>query len=220
MRIAVVLSAALVVLMPGVSFAQGWAQWQSGDDFFSVAFPGEPTIEKTTHVSEYEGTFPARIYTRVNGQSRFSVKVIDYSDAIKIHTERIKGCPPDAQGDCAGGNETVSGIGHWRYDLFAAMDQATRPYLQRNAKVDYFGWAIADRVPGRYIHLTNADRSKTYVALHMHENRMYVLEATVPPGAPEPGIFQQSILFLDLEGKPVRYDNVYMNTFPPPGRSR
>jgi hypothetical protein len=220
MRLALLASAALLVLVPGSAFAQTWAQWPSRTDFFSVAFPGEPSVEQTTHTSEYEGIFPARIYSRVNGRSRFSVRVIDYTDALRIHTERIKSCPPDAQGDCAGGDEKVSGIGHWRYDLFAAMDQVTRTYLQRDAKVDYFGWAVADRVPGRYLHLANLDGSRTYVAIHMHERRLYVLEATVPPGVPEPGLFQQSLLFLDNDGKPVRYDDVYINTFPPPARAR
>ena len=46
----------------------------------------------------------------------------------------------------------------------------------------YFGWAAIDRVAGRYIHLTNPDRSRTFFAIYMHEDRLYILEATVPAG--------------------------------------
>ena len=54
----------------------------------------------------------------------------------------------------------------------------------------------------------------------MHENRLYILEGTVPRGYPEPGLFQQSLQFLDKEGKTVRYVTVYTNMMPPPPRSR
>ena len=44
-------------------------------------------------------------------------------------------------------------------------------------------------------------------------NRLYIFEATVPPRAPEPGLFQQSPRFLDADGKPVRYPDNYMNMY-------
>jgi hypothetical protein len=55
-----------------------------------------------------------------------------------------------------------------------------------------------------------------------------VLEATVPRGAPAPGLFQQSLMFLDNEGKSLRYRNYYSPTYadewkfpaPPPPRAR
>src|SRR5258705_6173040 len=47
----------------------------------------------------------------------------------------------------------------------------------------------------------------------MLENRLYIFEATVPPRAPEPGLFQQSPRFLDADGKPVRYPDNYMNMY-------
>jgi hypothetical protein len=54
----------------------------------------------------------------------------------------------------------------------------------------------------------------------MHENRLYILEGTVPKGAPAPGLFQQSLQFLDKEGKRVRYQSIYTNGFPPPPRTQ
>jgi hypothetical protein len=54
----------------------------------------------------------------------------------------------------------------------------------------------------------------------MHDDRLYVIEATVPPRAPQPGHFQQSMQFLDAEGKTIRYTTVYSNRYPRPTRSR
>ena len=56
----------------------------------------------------------------------------------------------------------------------------------------------------------------------MHENRLYILEATVPRGAPAPGLFQISMRFLDDEYQAVRYEweetRLYSNGYPPPAR--
>ena len=74
----------------------------------------------------------------------------------------------------------------------------------------------------RYIS-QNADQSRTFAVVHMHEDRLYVLEATVPPGAPSPGLFQISVRFLDKEWNPVRYEwvgtQLYSNGYPPPPRT-
>jgi hypothetical protein len=52
----------------------------------------------------------------------------------------------------------------------------------------------------------------------MHQNRLYIFEATVPAGAPPPALFQQSLGFLDKDGVRVRYDTIYANGYPPPHR--
>jgi len=54
----------------------------------------------------------------------------------------------------------------------------------------------------------------------MHENRLYILEGTVPAGAPAPALFQTSLGFLDKDGKGIRYETPYSNGFPPPRRVR
>jgi len=47
----------------------------------------------------------------------------------------------------------------------------------------------------------------------MHENKLYVLDATVPKGYPEPGLFQQSLGYVDKDGNGIRYQAVYSNQF-------
>ena len=86
---------------------------------------------------------------------------------------------------------------------------ASWKFLQRNAKVTHFGWAVVDQVEGLRLQLTNADGSRTFAEIHRHGTRLYILEATVPQRAPAPGLFQQSLMFLDEEGKSIRYRSIY-----------
>ena len=101
-----------------------------------------------------------------------------------------------------------------------AIDYATWNFLQRDAKVTHYAYYNADLIEGRRLQLTNADRSRTFAAIHMHENRLYILEGTVSASSPPPGLFQQSLGFLDKEGNRVRYETIYSNGFPPPRRTR
>jgi hypothetical protein len=133
-------------------------------------------------------------------------------------------CGPGApQGECtaaiAGADSAAQGIGAWKYDVLGALDHASEEILKRNAKVTYFAWATIDRIVGRQIQLTNPDLSRTYVEMHMYANRLYIFEATVPRGAPEPGLFQQSPRFLDGDGKPVRYQDNYLDRYGLPEES-
>jgi hypothetical protein len=103
-----------------------------------------------------------------------------------------------------------------------ALIYATWSLMQKDpsAKVTHFVYTQADRVEGQELHLTNRDGSRTFAAIYMHENRLYILEGTVPAGYPQPLLFQQSMRFLDKEGKSIRYQSTYANGFPAPPRAR
>lgn len=210
--------ALLLLGVPGPLLAQGWAEYASPADFFSVNLPGEPSVEETTWTSEYEAEFPARIHAREDGPSRYSVTVVDYTDAERIHAERARNCPPDAHTGCTGAYYT--GVGSWIVDVRGAPEYAVWRFLQRDATPTFFGWNFVDLVEGRHLQLTNADGSRTFAAVYMHESRLYVLEATSPAGRPGPEMFQQSLRFLDADGAGIRYESVYTNGFPTPPRVR
>lgn len=210
--------AALILFGPGALCAQGWAEYASRTDFFSVNLPGPPAVEEITYTSEYEAGFPARTHVLEDGPARYSVTVVDYTDAERIHAERARDCPPDAHSGCAGASYT--GVGSWIVDVRGAMEHAVWQFLQRDATPTFFGWNFVDLVEGRHLQLTNADGSRTFAAIYMHENRLYVLEATAPAGRPGPELFQQSLRFLDADGAGIRYESVYANGFPPPPRVR
>ena len=220
MRLSPLAPVALLLFFSGPSFAQEWITYVSRADMFSVNFPNQPKVQDITYISELEAKFPARVYTAEEGPSRYSMTVVDYTDSVRIHTERAKTCNPDAHDGCAGtGEEGAQGVGSYKYERRGAPDFASWKILLRDAKVSYFGWAVIDRIEGRYIHLTNADKSRSFFGIYMHGNRLYITEATVPAGYPEPGLFQQSLRMLDKEGRGVRYETIYTDGFPAPPRA-
>ena len=208
MRLISLVSTALVLSMSGSSLAQDWIEYASRADFFSVNFPGQPKVQDITYPTEFGITLPGRVHSYEDGPNRYSVTVIDYTNVQKIHAERLQNCKayPNLCNN------------PWNGELRGALDYAAWSFIKRDAKVTYYAYANTDRIEGRRLQLTNADRSHSFVAIHMHENRLYILEGTVPAGAPPPGLFQQSLGFLDKDGVRVRYDTIYANSYPPPHR--
>ena len=219
MRLNRLVPAALILLIAVPALAQEWIDYDSREHFFHVNFPSAPKVEKSTWTSEYGASLPEHVFRAEARGRHYTITVVDYTNLQTIQAERAKNCPPDAHTGCSGSES--SGVGSWRVDLRGAPLYAARPFLQRDGKVTFFGWSFVDLVEGLQIQLTsNADQSRTLVGIYMHENRLYILEATVPRGAPEPGQFQQSLQFLDKEGRTVRYQTIYSNGFPRPPRLR
>jgi hypothetical protein len=219
MRMAPMISAVLVLSLAGAAFAQEWAEYINPEDGFRVNFSGQPKVTETTYKSEYGADLPARVYSVERGQERYSVTVVDYRQGERLLTAKAKACPPYTDERCTGTNNT--GPGYWKMDLGGAITYAQFQFLQRNAKLTHLSWGWQDFVEGLLLQLTNnADQSRTFAAIQMHENRLYILEATVPKGYPEPGIFQQSMGFVNKDGSGIRYQTVYSNLFPAPPRTR
>jgi hypothetical protein len=216
LRPLILIAAAVLVTRPAA--AQQWIEYANTDDLFSINFPSEPRIQPITWVSEQGAMYPGRVYSVENGPNRFAITVVDYTEAEKINAERAKTCPPDAQTACAG--SPTMGVGAWIVDLQGAMAFAIGKFLTREgSRVTFFGWFYQDLIEGLQAQITNADNSRTFVATHMHDDRLYVIEGTVPAMAPQPGLFQQSMQFIDREGKTIRYETVYSNRYPRPRRA-
>jgi hypothetical protein len=201
-RISLTVTAATILLMCSPSLAQEWIQYHNGTDSFAVNFPGEPRIEDITYATEYGITLPGRSYLVETGQSRYSVTVVDYKDAERIHTARVEQCKKN-------GGEGDACQNDWRADVQGSIINASWKFFQRNAKVTHYAWYFLDMIEGNRLQLVNPDGSRTFAAIHRHGTRLYILEATVPVGAPPPGLFQQSLQFLDEAGKPLRYRTFY-----------
>ena len=224
---------ALVLAMAGSAAAQGWIEYQNNQDGFKLDFPGQPKITETTWTSEYGYTLPAHVYSADRGRERYSMTVVDYNGIEKQGIERSDKCPPGAEtcrGQRAGLLLPVIGPSYATHDIRGALVYPSFKFIQRDAKVTAFLWNWEDLVEGHEIHLTNnADQSRTMAFVAMHQNRLYVLEGTVPKGYPEPGLFYQSLGWVDKDGNGIRYQAIYSNEFhglgiipPPPlaGRGR
>lgn len=188
------ISILLAVLISGPSFAQNWFEYVSSADHFGVNFPSEPEVREFDYASEFDATFPGRVYTARIGDNTYSVTVVDFTESERIHAEMEK-------------TEAASGANAWINDQRASVARAAREFRQRGGEVTYDAWSHIDLVEGHQLQITNPDQSRTFVGIYLHGNasRLHVLEATVASGSPPPGQFQQSLRFLDEEGERIRY---------------
>ena len=192
-----------VLCAPALALAQEWDTYVSRVDRFSITFPGEPVVEEITWPSEYGAVLSGRVYSVQQGASRFSVTAIDYTDSEARHAEVTK-------------NVSFAGSMYWRIDIMASIQYAATKFRQREGStVTYDAWHYIDLVEGHQLQLTNADQSRTFVAIYLHENRLYIVEGTVPRNAAPPGLFQQNLSFLDEAGERIRHDEIYSNVLPP-----
>ena len=227
MRVVALLPALLLATV-GPAFAQEPIDYVSKLDYFSINFPGQPKIEETTYPDEYRlAPLPARVYTADQGRNHYKVTVVDYRGVPKMHAARNAQCIHDAGADnpqltpqqrrdlvgdtCQ--DETVK-------DIRGAMMWATWNIIERAAKVTYLAHYNVDVIEGHEVHTINPDESRTYGAIHMYENRLYIIETTVPKNAPAANWFQISLRMLDENYKPVRYQYsglmMYSNGYPKP----
>jgi hypothetical protein len=221
MRLIPLVSAASLLIVSAPAVAQDWIDYVNRSDYFTVNFPSQPKVTDITYKTEYGLTLPGHAYSVENGRSRYAVTVVDLIDTEKLHTARAEDCKKK-------GGEGDACQNDWRVDVQGAIVHAAFQFFQRNAKVTHYSWYVLDQVEGNQLQLANPDGSRTFAAIHRHGTRLYILEATVPKGAPAPGLFQQSLQFLDDEGKPLRYRRFYTTGYseewkfpaPPPPRAR
>ena len=211
MRIRPVLlvSAVLVLSVSGPAFTQEWIEFASQEERITCLFPTQPKVTETTWASEYGAVLPARIYSATEGQSRYSLTVVDYNPVERLLVEKSKSCPPGTE-TCQGVADW--GLGYWKNDVRGAIVYAASKFLQKDVKVTHLMWNSQQMVQGQELQLTNnADQSRTWASIYMHENRLIILEATVPRGYPPPALFTQSLAWLDESGIGIRYSTIYVN---------
>jgi hypothetical protein len=203
-----------VLSLSASAFAQDWGEYINKEDGFRVDFPGPPAVTGTTFKSEYGVDLPARVYSVARGPERYSITAVDYTQAPSLLDEKAKTtCPKDFADERACGLVNA-GRGYWKEEMGGALLWATYAFVKRDATVTHLAWAWQDLVEGHELHLTNnADRSRTFAFVTMHQDRLYILEATVPAAYPPPGLFQQSMGFVDKDGRGIRYQSVYSNLY-------
>ena len=214
MQVRALMSALLVLGLATPAVAQDWTEFASPEDGFKLNFPGQPQVEETTWISEYDYELPARIYRAERGPERYSMTVVDYRGLEEQGIARAEACPPGNE-PCLGQLNGTIGPGYWKNDVRGAMMFATFKLLQRDAELTHLMWNWNDLVEGHLVQLLNrADQSRTFAAIHMHDNRLYIAEGTVPRGRPAPGLFQQSMGFVNEAGEGIRYQGMlYSNAY-------
>ncbi len=184
---------AAAVFSPVVALGQTWFQYSSSVDYFRIHTPGDFEIEEIEYPSEYGAVFPARVYSFGSGRNHYSVTVVDYTDSKAIHAARTNRTEADYLSL------------YWEIDIRASVAYAAANLRNRGGQVTYDAYHYIDRVEGHQLQITNTDQSRSYAAIYLHESRLYIVEATVAPGLPPPGMFQQSLEFIDEMGQRIRY---------------
>lgn len=193
MRLSV--SVGLSLLFSGHAFAQGWIEYESTTDGFRIQTPGEFEVEEIDYVSEYGVVFPARVYRHENIGGRYSVTVVDYRDSQRLHEERIREL-----------NDIYLPV-YGQVDVRGSIAFAATNLRNRGGEVTYDAYHYVNRVDGHQLQMINPDESRTYAAIYLRESRLYILDATVAPGTPPGGMFQQSLQFIDENGETITYRN-------------
>ena len=174
-----VLSAGACLLVSAAAFAQGWIEYTSRQDFFSINFPGEPIIEEIMYETEYGATMPGRRYSANQGEARYSMTVVDFSRTTT--------------------REVAIGLEKRGAVQFASTA------IRNKGKVTFDAYAEVQVVPGQQVQVTLPDQRRLYAEIHFHDNRLYIMEAEVPPGTVPAILYQASLGFIDAEGNQIRY---------------
>ena len=183
----------LIFAIPVTSITQGWILYADQEHLFSINFTREPDIQNFDYTSEYGATYPARTYSIQENGGLLSLTVVDYRNGegkYAVLSDQTDDAP-------------VTSL--WLYDQLGSMAYEASKLRQRGGRILYDNWHHIDLVEGLNIVIENPDRSNTYAGLYLHANRLYMMEATVPAGAPPQSLFQQSLAFLDAEGVQIRY---------------
>ena len=207
MRFRPLIPAALIVCASQSALAQEWTRFVSPEDGFSANYPGKPKVETTTYLSEYRQTLPAKVYRAADALGRYSTTVVDYRGIEKMHADRAAKCQA-AKGANQQDGDTCQN--DFRVDVAGATDHAVWDYMRRDGvKITNYMFYFVELVSGRALQMTNSDKTRTFAAIHQHAGRLYIHEATVPPGMPEPILFMQSLAWADEKGLAIRYRTIY-----------
>jgi protein tyrosine phosphatase (PTP) superfamily phosphohydrolase (DUF442 family) len=211
MRVTLLAAACVLTCSAGVAAQQDiWTEFVSREEGFRITFPGAPSVQTITWTSQMGYPLPARVFSVDRGREHYSVTVADYRGIEKLGIAKSQSCTPGAE-TCIGGQTRIVGPGYWKSDVHGAILYAVFKLLQRDTKLTGMTWNWAEQVEGTLLQFTNnADQSRTSASIYMHDNRLYVIEGTVPKGYPEPELFKMSIGFIRPDGTESHiYSSVY-----------
>ena len=189
MKCSYLLTAVPMVFVAAAALAQAPSDYLTGqsseyvnrDDAFTVDFPVEPSVETFTYLSEYRTELPARRYSAREGENSYSVTLIDFTSSTVARPET-----------------------RLRLERAGAVAYAATALRQRG-EVTYDAYAEVDMIPGHSLQVTEPDGRRLYAQIVRHEQRLYILEVSVPAGATPPIQFQLSLQILDENGDRIRY---------------
>jgi hypothetical protein len=181
MRLGTLIVAAIALFIAFPAAAQEWFEFVEREELFSVNLPRAPAVEEIVYHSEWGAELPGKLFTASEGEAEYRITVVDYSVSDLPNHSPI-------------------------WDFYGSVDFAAWNIRKRGGEITYDAWTNVDRIAGHMLQVTNDDLSRSYVQILSHKERLYILEAVVPPESTPPIHFQQSLRIIDENGDPVRYD--------------
>ena len=183
-------------------FAQEWIQYASKADLFGVNFPSEPKVQDIAYTTEFGITLPATSIAPTAGRAATR------SPWSTTRTPR-RSTPREP----SSARRTAER---------ATRARTTGEATCRARSSSRRGSSSSGTPRSPTSHGPSTDRSKGQRAAAHQPRRLADLRRDLPArhaslyprghraaGAPAPGLFQQSMMFLDEEGKPIRYRSIY-----------
>jgi hypothetical protein len=91
-------------------------------------------------------------------------------------------------------------------DSLSAVWQASEPIRERGT-VTYFDFHDLDGIPGLVISVTEPDGRLVQASIYYVNDRLYIIDGSVPAGNPPPSNFWQSVSLLDPVGNRIILDD-------------
>jgi hypothetical protein len=213
MRFKLLVSSALLLAIAAPVLAQeDYTEFASKEDYFTITFPGKPVQTEGTYITEYGVVLPSKIYTVKEGNgSMHTLTVVDYTPVERILAQKAnENCPAGAE-TCLGVGDT--GLGYWKEDVRGAVTNAIANVLvSEDVHVTHLAFNFMEMVGGQEMQaVNNKNGSRVSASAYMHLNRLIIAVSTTPKGWPEAETLQQSVGWLDENGRGIRYAYMYLN---------
>ena len=170
------ISAGFILFVSAPAFAQEWIEYMDRQEFFQINFPGQPVVTEISYKTQSGETVPGKVYTAKEGPATYVLTVLNYKGA-------------------EGG------------DYRGSADWAAWGFRRRGGgQVTFDAHAVTDWIQGRQLQITNPDGTRSYIGIHPHMRRVYMMEASAPADYPPPSDFPQTISILDEQGRAIRYE--------------
>src|SRR5258706_6781768 len=176
-RLIPVIPAVAALFISGAAFAQARDAYVNRENFFTVNFPGEPTVTEAPYKTVKGTNLTARTFTAAAPAGSiqagtYTVTVVDYTNAKNEMSDAIEQA-----------RRALLTKGKPKYDAVNNIDM-------------HRGWALTVETPDRHNIL-----GQIVLAAN---NRLYITQAETPANIPPPAQFQASLQILDENGVRIR----------------
>jgi hypothetical protein len=171
--------AAVVACVSSAVYAQAWSEYINRQEYFTVNFPGDPTVKDIPYKTEKGTNLKAKVFTANAPQGsitagRYAMTVVDYSTA---------------QGE-----------------LSTAVAEAAKIYRAKGNPT-YDDTGNVDRIKTQRQTIETSNMTYIMTEILAHGTRLYIVEAETAMNVPPPAQFQASVQILDENGQRIRYEN-------------